>query len=162
MERNFKTDIEIDRDMLEEECEEHASRYVYWSNRYVEVVVVRDQLKRECEQVKARLSLEVRRNPKLLGDDVKITNDSVGEYVITHEEYVAIESKYLEAKKDAMLLSGIKDAFEHRRGNLQDLVKLWLNSYYSEVDISEKTRKVMDEGVMDRHRQILNRKKGGI
>jgi len=157
--RDCNSDIKIDRNLLEEECEEHASRYIYWSNLYVEAVAKRDQIKRQLDQVKAQLSLEVRKTPSLLGGVVKITNDSVSEYVITHNEYITLDIAHLEAKKEALLLGGVKDAFEHRRGNLQDLVKLWLNAYYSEVGVSEGAKKVADDKVMDVHRQMLNRSK---
>lgn len=160
MERNFKDDITIDRDMLEEECETHPTKYAHWIEMYVHAVALRDQLKRECEQVRAKLSLEVRRDKKLLGGDVKVTNDSVSEYVLTHKEYIDIESKYLEAKKDTLLLGGVKDAFEHRRQNLQDLVKLWLNGYYSNVDVPQPVQDKMNDRSGEKHREILNRTKG--
>jgi len=152
---SFKDDIIIDKFQLEEEWQKQPYLFEKWSTRYAEAVDEKDRLKLKIEVVKADIENDIRNDPKKFGLGDKPTVNAIAAVVTTNEDVVTLTGAYLDAVKNSNILQGVKEAMNHRKSALENLVKLFLNSYYTKPDApAEFVQKIEEEVAAESQEKI--------
>jgi hypothetical protein len=154
---NFAADVSIDPDNLDQECLEHAGRYQRYSEEMAKAKVALEKGKRELEVTLALVELAIRRG------EGKLTEAMVKALVTTDPRTQLAYEKYYDIKKEYEILNTAVSAFEHRRTNLSDLVRLHAQSYFSSPEarplVRERKKKQEDNDLTDKAMEILRKAK---
>lgn len=150
---DIKTDLKINKYKLDEECLTHASTY----NRYAEMVV---KTKTELTKAKDKLSLITAQRNIAIREEIIKSGSKVTEKMI--ESYLEADKEVLKAKKEVREIEEINatfnamlDSFDHRKSELDNMVKLYCAGYYSVVgNKKEISTETMEKDI----RKNLNKK----
>jgi len=131
--------LDIDEHRLDEEWIGQAKLYGRWARNAASARRKMDEAKADLELVQAELDLEVRSNPEKF-DLSKVTENVVKSAILQDTRYVGAQKKVNDARYDYDVAQAAVSALEHRKYALQNLVSLFLSSYYAEPK-SPKGRK---------------------
>lgn len=105
--------------------------------------------KEHVDFVKADLSLRIRKNPGSFGLTGKITEGSVDATITVSSEYQQAVGEYIEADKLANEASNLLLSVEQRKSSISNLVRLYVNNYYSsEKPISDEEWKESEAAII--------------
>lgn len=134
---DIENDIKINKYKLDEECLTHASTY----NRYAEMVT---KTKTELTKAKDKLSLITAQRNIAIREEIAKSGSKVTEKMI--ESYLESDEEVLNAKKEVREIEEVNatfnamlDSFDHRKSELDNLVKLYCAGYYSVVGNKKET-----------------------
>lgn len=134
---DIENDIKINKYKLDEECLTHASTY----NRYTEMVT---KTKTELTKAKDKLSLITAQRNIAIREEIAKSGSKVTEKMI--ESYLESDKEVLNAKKEVREIEEVNatfnamlDSFDHRKSELDNLVKLYCAGYYSVVGNKKET-----------------------
>jgi hypothetical protein len=149
MSKDFRKDVSLDRFNLEVECERQSPLcYDYGEllgNAEKELNKLEDQLK----YLIAKIDLDNRQSPP---KDLKTSEKVFTDLVEVSPEIREVREQIVDKKHEVALLKSAVKAIDHREAELDNEVKLWLSSYFSDPNRSRA-----DEG-SDDVRGHLNRK----
>jgi len=131
--------LDIDEHRLDEEWIGQAKLYGHWASNAASARRKMDEAKSNLELVQAELDLEVRNNPEKF-DLSKVTENVVKSAILQDSRHVGAQKKVNDARYDHDVAQAAVSALEHRKYALQNLVSLFLSSYYAEPK-SPKGRK---------------------
>lgn len=150
MSRDYRKDIVIDESNLEKEWIEHPSLVLYYNELWVAAVFERDKKKIELETIAAQLDSKIRKNWERYFDS-KPTEVAIKNYITSDPKYKKKERELLEAVKQANLMTGVKNSFEHRKNALQNIVSLRISGFHSEPrNVRKDLNRKMRSGAMIR------------
>jgi hypothetical protein len=156
-ELNFEQDLGIDRYKLDQECVTHSQLYYRYSEMAVEaknqVAVLADSLK----LVMGEVNTEIR--AKLAKDEVKITEALINAEVEKSEKVYKAREELREAELNFARLQAGVSAFEHRKSQLDNIVRLYCAGYFSVPGGSGRPRESINEQASRDVRQGLNKKR---
>ena len=134
---DIKSDLKINKYKLDEECLTHASTY----NRYAEMAT---KTKTELTKAKDKLSLITAQRNIAIREEIIKSGSKVTEKMI--ESYLEADKEVLKAKKEVREIEEVNatfnamlDSFDHRKSELDNLVKLYCAGYYSVVGNKKET-----------------------
>lgn len=134
---DIENDIKINKYKLDEECLTHASTY----NRYAEMAT---KTKTELTKAKDKLSLITAQRNIAIREEIAKSGSKVTEKMI--ESYLESDKEVLNAKKEVREIEEVNatfnamlDSFDHRKSELDNLVKLYCAGYYSVVGNKKET-----------------------
>lgn len=134
---DIETDLKINKYKLDEECLTHASTY----NRYAEMAL---KTKTELTKAKDKLSLITAQRNIAIREEIAKSGSKVTEKMI--ESYLESDKEVLKAKKEVREIEEVNatfnamlDSFDHRKSELDNLVKLYCAGYYSVVGNKKET-----------------------
>ena len=134
---DIETDLKINKYKLDEECLTHASTY----NRYAEMTL---KTKTELTKAKDKLSLITAQRNIAIREEIAKSGSKVTEKMI--ESYLESDKEVLNAKKEVREIEEVNatfnamlDSFDHRKSELDNLVKLYCAGYYSVVGNKKET-----------------------
>lgn len=149
---DIETDLKINKYKLDEECLTHASTY----NRYVEMAL---KTKTELTKAKDKLSLITAQRNIAIREEIAKSGSKVTEKMI--ESYLESDKEVLKAKKEVREIEEVNatfnamlDSFDHRKSELDNLVKLYCAGYYSVVGKKETSTETTEKDI----RKNLNKK----
>ena len=149
---DIENDLKINKYKLDEECLTHASTY----NRYAEMAT---KTKTELTKAKDRLSLITAQRNIAIREEIAKSGSKVTEKMI--ESYLEADKEVLKAKKEVREIEEVNatfnamlDSFEHRKSELDNLVKLYCAGYYSVVGKKETSTETTEKDI----RKNLNKK----
>jgi len=145
VELNYKSEIQIDPNNLEEEWINQPSLYLKYSEEYANAVANKDRAKSNLEVVYARIDAKVRIDWDEYGFDSKPTEPAIKQFIAKNAEYRKAVKRHVMAVKESNLMAGVKHSFDHRRKALENLVQLHISGFHSEPKIrrpQEKRRSV--------------------
>lgn len=135
----YKEDITIDKMRLDWEWERHPSLIIKWYEKHAESIYKRDKKKEQLDVISANVEKEVRLDPDKFKID-KLTESAVRSAVVTDQRVREASEDFIQAKKEEMILAGVKEAFNHRKYALENVVKLFLANYYAEPYVTKEDR----------------------
>jgi hypothetical protein len=141
LELNYKSEIQIDPDNLEEEWINQPSLYLKYSEEYANAVANKDRAKSNLEVVYAKIDARVRVDWDECGFDSKPTEPAIKQYISKNAEYRKAVKKHVMAIREANLMAGVKHSFDHRRKALENLVQLHISGFHSEPRIKKVREK---------------------
>ena len=178
---DYREEVKINRYELADLLEHHQDLYLKWGEAHADAIYVRDQLKNkfdlekadakdELEYVRAGLELDILTNYAKHGFS-KAPSDKVREvWVIRQDQYQDALGKYrdtaaefnnklIDAEHEINILKTVKDAFEHRKSDLDNLVKLMVGGFYSAklpTGLKEEVEEKRDKELTERSRERTN------
>ena len=132
----YKEDLEIDKHALDFEWERQAQLYMKWAEEYADAVLIRDRAKENVDLVRAELYQSI-----VSKAEKKPTETAIGNEIIQRSEFVKINKEYFEAKKNAEILAGAKEAMQHKKKALEGRTHLWIAGYNAEPKIPAEAKK---------------------
>lgn len=149
---DIETDLKINKYKLDEECLTHASTY----NRYAEMAL---KTKTELTKAKDKFSLITAQRNIAIREEIAKSGSKVTEKMI--ESYLESDKEVLKAKKEVREIEEVNatfnvmlDSFDHRKSELDNLVKLYCAGYYSVVGKKETSTETTEKDI----RKNLNKK----
>ena len=153
---DFEKDISINKYKLDEECLSHSSLYFRYSSMQADAKTRVSKAKDELELVEAERNLEIRKT--LAESGTKTTEPMINSILIADKEVIHAKNKVREAEDIFAKLSVAVQAFEHRKSELDNLVKLYCSGYYSVPESSPESKKNINEQTSNAVRKNLNKK----
>lgn len=153
---DFEKDLSINKFRLDEECLSHSSVYFRYSEACSEAKAKVAKVKDNLELVKAERSVEIRE--ELSKGDKKVTEALITASVLKDEAVLVATNKLRKAEDVFSKLSVAVSAFEHRKSELDNLVKLYCSGYFSMPNSGDKTSKDVTGQTSREIRKNLNKK----
>ena len=153
---DFEKDLSINKFRLDEECLSHSSVYFRYSEACSEAKTKVAKAKDNLELVKAERSVEIRE--ELSKGDKKVTEALITASVLKDEAVLVATNKLRKAEDVFSKLSVAVSAFEHRKSELDNLVKLYCSGYFSMPNSGDKTSKDVTGQTSREIRKNLNKK----
>lgn len=152
---DFEKDLSINKFKLDEECLSHSSLYFRYAEASREAKSEVSKQKNNLELVEAQRREEIRIELEKKG--IKPTIPMLDSAVIRDEEVVKCKELVRKAEDICAKLSVAVTAMEHRKSELDNLVKLYCAGYFSVVANSD-SRKFATEQTEKEIRKNLNHK----
>lgn len=140
MNNNFRNDIEIDNENLEDELTRHAATYYDYDEKFNEAKEILAKLELDLSIAEADAAYAIRNgtyNRNLPGG--KITEGVVKELIESDRDLIAKRSTVIEQKRAVAKYGSAIEALRHRRYTLQKLVDLWIYNYYNTIKTGKLT-----------------------
>ena len=152
---DFENDLGIDKYKLDEECVTHSALYYHYSelaaNSKNYVGVLSDNLKLKMGET----DIEVRN--RLTKENVKFTEAVIRAEVEKDELVIEAREELRQAELNLARLQAGVSAFEHRKSQLDNLVKLYCAGYFSTPANSGKPKETVNEQASRDARAGLNK-----
>ena len=156
-ELNFDQDLGIDKYRLDQECVTHSQLYY----RYSEMTAsAKNQVGVLADDLKLRMSeanIEIRN--RFTKNEMKFTEAVITAEVEKDKTVIKAKEELREAELNLARLQAGVSAFEHRKSQLDNIVKLYCAGYFSVPNGSGKPRESVNEQVSREARKNLNSKK---
>lgn len=145
---DIKSRMPVDRSQLEMECERQASFYDEVGDQYALARAEARSAEGRLKETKARLNMEVRRNPAAFGLD-KVTETAAENVVLIHPDYIKALEESNNWQWIADRLGSEIIALTERKSMISDLVSLFCTNYYSsskdlQADAQERINKIKE------------------
>lgn len=152
--RDYKEDIKIDPENLEQEWIEQPSLFLYYSDLYAEASFQKDKKKAFLDYTYSRLYALIKDTWNEHFDS-KPTEPACKEWITRHKDYRQAEKSFIIAQKNANIMQNVKAAFDQRKYALSNITSLRIGGFYSEP--RNKARDV--ENMKNAQRRTLRRTK---
>ena len=157
---DFENDLSIDKYKLDDECLSHSVLYYRYSemmaNAKNEVGILADALKLKMGEA----NVEIRN--RFTKKEIKFTEAVINAEVEKNEEVIAAREELREAEVNYARIHAGVSAFEHRKGQLDNIVRLYCAGYFSTPSSAGKPKDSINEQVSRDVRKGLNRKKPSV
>ena len=156
-ELNFDQDLSINKYRLDQECVTHSQLYYRYSemaaNAKNQVGVLADDLKLRMSEA----NIEIRN--RFTKNEIKFTEAVITAEVEKDKTVIRAKEELREAELNLARLQAGVSAFEHRKSQLDNIVRLYCAGYFSVPNGSGKSRESINEQVGREVRKNLNGKK---
>lgn len=152
---DLEKDISINKFKLDEECLSHSAIYARYAQAQAEAKTLVSMAKDNFELVQAERYDAIKVGFEKHG--VKVTIPMMEKAVLCDEEVIEAKKKVREAEDVYAKLSVSVSAFEHRKSELDNLVKLYCSGYFSTPSLSADVKKNINEQTANAVRKNLNK-----
>lgn len=137
----------IDKHSLDTECMTQADIFFNVSENAVEAISKRDAAKEFMQQEDARVANSIRVHHEKSGE--KLTEAKLQQLITTHPDHIQAYTDYMKAKVESDNWGILKESFLMKASMLKELCSLYLNNYYSNIEIkgNVSTDQVEADGV---------------
>jgi len=152
---NFEEDLSIDKYKLDQECITHSVLYYRYSelaaNSKNQVGILSDNLKLKMGEA----DIEIRN--RFTKKEMKFTEAVIRAEVEKDELVIEAREELRQAELNLARLQAGVSAFEHRKSQLDNLVKLYCAGYFSTPVNSGKPKETINEQASREARATLNK-----
>lgn len=127
-------DFTIDRFHLEVEADKQSELMEHYGRKLAYYSALEKEAKRKLEYVQAECAEIIRNNPKQYGLE-KTTDTVVYRIALNEPDYVREHDGYREILQMKLTYEAAVKALAQKGSMIKELVKLWLNDYYSEPTV---------------------------
>lgn len=127
---DYAQDIEIREDELDVEWIGQASLVMKYCVIAADAHRDLDLAKEQVDIIRAQIDRDVRSDPAQFGLD-KVTEGSITSTILTSPDYQEAVKSYLQKKYEHEVAQGAVRAFDHRKSALENLVRLFGQSYFA-------------------------------
>lgn len=113
--------LKIDPNAVDEEASEHSALFAYWAVMAEEASARERWLKRDRDILMAEIEQDVRRD--LAGQKPKPTEATIAAEVALDARVQKATEDWLDAQRDAGILSAIRQSLAHRREMIAELMR---------------------------------------
>ena len=156
-ELDFEKDISINKYRLDEECISHAGIYARYLSAQADADTAVSRAKDNLELIKAERYDAIKAGFEK--KQIKATIPMLEKAVASDEEVVEAKNKLREAEDILAKLTVAVKAFEHRRSELDNLVKLYCAGYFSTPNSNGAVKNNINEQTASAVRKNLNKAK---
>lgn len=154
-EMDFEKDISINKYKLDEECLSHSAVYSRYASAQAEAKTAVSKAKDNLELIESERGLAIR--DALVKAGNKVTEAMINSALISDKEVIEAKNELRQAEEVYAKLGVAVQAFEHRKSELDNLVKLYCSGYFSVPTINAGARKNINEQTADAVRRNLNK-----
>lgn len=151
---DYRKDLQIDRDSLDEECIRQPVLFDYHAQQLVPLYKERDNLKLAIEQLSAQLDGIIRESASAEGK--KLTEAKIQSEIINNSQYQNLNIKYINICTDTKEREAIRDAFQQKRDMIKLLVELYIAGYWQTTEpLVNKNKRLnaMEEKLAEKMRE---------
>lgn len=152
---DFEKDLSINKYKLDEECLSHSSIYFRYAEAQQTAKSEVSKMKDKLELVLAEANIRIR--SEFIEQGVKFTEALVTSHLAKDEEVLKVKEELREAEEIYAKLSVAVIAMEHRKSELDNLVKLYCSGYFSVTNSSSDAKKGINEQTENAVRKNLNK-----
>ena len=129
MTRDFESDIKFNKYQLDEVCEKHASVYWYWANKLAEAKNALGDSEDKFKLTSAQREMFIRQH----WDEAwgKQTEAGVKEQLESDADYISAKEDIRNNQHEVNTLIAAVSAFDHRKGMIDNEVKLLIGVFYA-------------------------------
>lgn len=131
MDRNYKEDIKINEDDLENEWIEQPSLYLYYGEAHADAVLEKEKASDELDLVHAQLDSQLRKDWEKHFEKAP-SEAAIKSWIIQQEKYKKKLENLNKKTHNVNVLAVAKTAFDHRKKALENLVTLHVTGFHSE------------------------------
>lgn len=157
-ERSYTVDTQVNKFKLDDACEEQATICMYWNEKADLAKVTIDKRNNKLTIIKAEVDMEIRKKALdkkgNLPNGVKATADAIKNSIETDPRVKEQNKKIIEAYSNQATYRAAAKAMDHKKSEIDNLVKLWQSGYFSDPN---RKRKVDD--MSTQAKQSLNKNK---
>lgn len=153
---DFEKDLSINKFKLDEECISHSSIYFRYAEAQQEAKVELSKAKNNLELIEAEANINIR--AELIKNGVKFTEALITSYLAKDDSVKEAKEQAVKAEEVYSKLSVAVTAMEHRKSELDNLVKLYASGYFSVSNGSPESKKSITEQAERTVRKNLNSK----
>ena len=144
---SFQEDIQIDVNALDYEWEVHSSKYLKVSEEFADAIYRKDAIKFKLEVAEASVDMDIRKNFRSHGFDVKPTEVAIKNTVAISPDVQRLAKELVRCTHAVNMMQAAKGAFEHKKKALEKLTDLYLSGYWAEPRIQgEAKKKFLEDG----------------
>lgn len=151
---DFDKDLSINKFRLDEECLSHSSIYFRYAEAAAKAKTRAAKAKDNLELVKAERNVAIREE---LSKNGKVTEAMINANILKDEEVLEATNKLRKAEDISAKLDVAVKAFEHRKSELDNLVKLYCAGYFSTPSANDKSKNDVNEQTSREIRKNLNK-----
>ena len=129
-ELNYELDTSIDEQALDVEWLQQADLMRKYAAHAAATKRYMDEIKERLEVEKARLDLEIRKDPSKYGIE-KVTESVVQSAILIQPEYQELQRLYREARYENDIANAAVRAIDQKKTALENLVRLLIASYFA-------------------------------
>lgn len=149
---DFVKRIQLDRDALDIAAEEQAQVFQEVGERHVKTVSLRDEARDALARMDSALARDHR--ARLEREQKKATEGIVNDYVLLDSRHQEMTEELGRLKRAADLWGTLREAFEHRRRMISELVGLYASNYYAGAGTA-RPRNAVRDALAERGRAAL-------
>ena len=157
MDFDFKKDISINKYRLADECLSHASLYFNYADACAQAKLAMNRAADKLSLVKAEINIHIRGDYTSKG--IKFTEALVASEIEKDAAVIAARDELREAEETYARLQVAVQAMEARKGELDNLVKLYVAGYFAEPNAIGQAQEMSNENVSDSIRGNLNKER---
>lgn len=140
--RNYKEDVKIDGDDLENEWIEQASLYLYYAEAHADSIQAKEKAKNDVDVAYAQLDSLIRKDWEKHFEKHP-SESAIQSWIIQQEKHKKVLDIFYKKSHTVNLMQAAKTAFDHRRKALENLVSLLITGFHSEPKVPRRvTRRV--------------------
>lgn len=158
MKKPNKDLLKINLNRLEEECAGQSQLMAEWGEILADAKRKSKDLRKALKLLTAQISLNVRRDPAEFGL-ARATDDSVKEVVTTQDEVQNLQDQVIQAEYEEEILDSFVWSIVDRKAQLENLVKLHGQMYWSKPDTSSEETSQSRIAAMQTANKSLGKKK---
>jgi len=131
---NLDAELKINKYKLDDECENQPNLYNYYATQLADMKTEKGILKNRLKFFSSKIELDILSTTNEKGitpGGVKITISSMNALLTTHETIVKINDELVQVERAIYHLEAAVESFQQRRSDLDNLVKLYGNNYFS-------------------------------
>lgn len=150
----FKKDILLDKNLLDENAVEQASLFLKWGEKWAIAVRDRDTAARKLKEVEEQCDKDIREFPGKYGwvqPQKEPTEKFIEAKIPSHKDFIAAKEALIEAEFQVNLLSIVKQAFSQRDSMITALAGLYKGGYFS-----AKSPEAFENIITERAREAQN------
>lgn len=154
---NYEEDIRIDCEALDVEWiyqPELMRRYTKYAAFTKQQL---DAAKERMDVGKARIEMEIRKNPQEFGID-KATESAIQSTILLQEEYQTLSQNHINARYENDIANGAVRAMDQKKTALENLVKLLSASYFAAPQAVRNLSNESQEWLKEKERRMKNAK----
>jgi hypothetical protein len=121
--------ISINKYKLDDECQEQASNFHFWAELQADAKTVVDRAENKLKLIEAEA--QARATKVLEQAGMKTTVDAVKAKALQDPEVKEATEALITAREELYHLDAAVRALDHKKSELDNLVKLWGSSYFS-------------------------------
>jgi len=127
---DVENDLRINKFKLDLECVSHSSHYFRYAEAAQQAKVRVSELEDKLKLVTAEQNINIRN--EFINNGVKFTESVIDAELTKDEKVKAMRERVREAQREAGTLAVAVSAFEHRKSELDNLVRLYIAGYWSQ------------------------------
>lgn len=140
---DVKDALSIDKFALDYESGRQAHLVNDVTDLLADVSYKRDRAKAKHSYESAKLANWIRSNPDDYGIIGTATDSKVKEIVVCDDHIRDLERVYHEWEAEVISVNGVRRALEHKKGNIEEHVRLFLSGYWATPYVSREDKEAV-------------------
>lgn len=140
----YQQDLSIDPLDLDEEIKWQPYLFEKWSKAFSQASYSYDRSKETLEVLYAQLYEAISVDPEDYGLE-RYTEPAIKQAILQLPSYRKAKKRMHKARRNMNILAGAKDAMRQKKDALENLVRLFLSGYYSDIKVPHKAKEAFSK-----------------